>query len=94
MCVCVCVCVCVCLCVCVYVSLCVCMCVCVREYFTHACLPVFQSLNLFVYLHSSLSKLSEERFYTIVQFKSLRALADPGEAVGLLAAQVCTYMRG
>ena len=34
------------------------------------------------------SKLSVERFYTIVQFKGLRGLADPGEAVGLLAAQV------
>ena len=34
------------------------------------------------------SQLSVERFYTIVQFKSLRGLADPGEAVGLLAAQV------
>ena len=33
-------------------------------------------------------QLSVQRFYTIVQFKSLRGLADPGEAVGLLAAQV------
>ena len=41
----------------------------------------------------SSSKLSVERFYTIVQYKSLRALADPGEAVGLLAAQVRMYER-
>ena len=40
------------------------------------------------------SKLSVERFYTIVQFKSLRALADPGEAVGLLAAQVSPGVTG
>ena len=45
-----------------------------------------QSLVISYYRTSS--KLSVERFYTIVQFKSLRALADPGEAVGLLAAQV------
>ena len=39
-------------------------------------------------LCSSSSKFSVEKFESVVQFKSLRALADPGEAVGLLAAQV------
>ncbi len=32
--------------------------------------------------------LSPEKFEGLVLFKCLRALVDPGEAVGLLAAQV------
>ena len=32
--------------------------------------------------------LTADKLKTLVQFKCLRALCDPGEAVGLLAAQV------
>ncbi len=32
--------------------------------------------------------VKEKQFESLVNFKCLRALADPGEAVGLLAAQV------
>lgn len=32
--------------------------------------------------------LSPEKFESLIQFKYLRSLAQPGEAVGLLAAQV------
>lgn len=34
------------------------------------------------------SDLSGDKFESLIHFKCLRALADPGEAVGLLAAQV------
>ena len=34
------------------------------------------------------SEVSGDKFTSLVQLKCLRALADPGEAVGLLAAQV------
>jgi len=33
-------------------------------------------------------KLSPKKFQSLVQFKCLRALVDPGEAIGLLASQV------
>ena len=36
------------------------------------------------------SSLTADKFRTLVQLKCLRALTDPGEGVGLLAAQVCT----
>ena len=36
--------------------------------------------------------MTPEKFQNLVQFKCLRALADPGEAVGLLAAQVRTVV--
>ena len=35
-----------------------------------------------------LLNISPDNFKALIHFKSLRALADPGEAVGLLAAQV------
>ena len=38
-------------------------------------------------LYSS-EQLSVEKFESLIQFKYLRSLAQPGEAVGLLAAQV------
>ena len=34
------------------------------------------------------SDVASEKFTSLAQLKCLRALADPGEAVGLLAAQV------
>lgn len=33
-------------------------------------------------------KLTPKKFQSLVQFKCLRALVDPGEAIGLLASQV------
>ena len=35
--------------------------------------------------------ISAEKFESLVNFKCLRALANPGESVGLLAAQVGNY---
>ena len=34
-------------------------------------------------------RFSVQKFESLIQFKYLRSLAEPGEAVGLLAAQVC-----
>ena len=39
------------------------------------------------------TKLSAEKFQTLMHLKALRSLAEPGESVGLLAAQVKKYHR-
>ena len=57
------------------------------------------SLSGFVHGLLTLSSgdlLSPEKFESLIQFKYLRSLAQPGEAVGLLAAQVycCVWGEG
>ena len=46
------------------------------------------SLLDFCFFVCSDKKLTEEKFIQLVQQKYQRSLAEPGEAVGLLAAQV------
>jgi hypothetical protein len=48
--------------------------------------PEIHDFGLFIYFSSV--KVSSEMFESLVHFKCLRTLADPGEAMGLLAAQV------
>ena len=40
---------------------------------------------------SDTAELNADKFRTLVQFKCLRALCEPGESVGLLAAQVSYF---
>ena len=37
-------------------------------------------------------KVTPDKFKSLVQLKCLRSIVEPGEAVGLLAAQVHTYV--
>ena len=42
--------------------------------------------------HPLSCRFSVQKFESLIQFKYLRSLAEPGEAVGLLAAQVCLVL--
>lgn len=46
------------------------------------------TLTYTVFIYVSSESLSKEKLKALVQFKCLRALSDPGEGLGLLAAQV------